>query len=79
MNLADNEIDAFPEGVKLIFDCTELTPLDPLTKTGFLAIYVTSVFVGKQAELERNYRYRLVLTAGEAFEQVAGSNFVPGF
>ena len=72
-------LGAGAEGTNLIFDCTELTPLEPLTETGFLAIYATSVFVGKQAELEGNYRYRCVLTAGEAFEQVAGSNFVPGF
>ena len=39
------------EGTYLAFDCTELTPLEPLKETGFSALYATFVFIGKRVEL----------------------------
>lgn len=61
------------EGTYLAFDCTEITPLEPLKETGFSSLYATSVFIGKQAELESISHFRKAVTPEEAFELIAGS------
>lgn len=61
------------EGTYLALDCTEITPLEPLKETGFSSLYATSVFIGKQAELESISRFRKAVTPEEASELIAGS------
>lgn len=67
------------EGTYLALDCTEITPLEPLKETGFSVLYATSVFIGKQAELESISRFRKAVTPEEAFDLIAGSSLTPEF
>ena len=74
-------LGAESEGTYLVISCEEDTPLEPLTETGFSSIYATSVFIGKQAELERNTRYRGQLTFEAALEEITkyGNYVTPDF